>query len=102
MGFAGTIQGIDIDTSYFTGNHAPAASVEVTFCPDNSNVHAVQWTEILPRVELAPSSHNVFALDQEDTPTVYTHVRINNYPDGGIARFRAYGNVKPIWPQDLS
>ena len=99
LGFAGSIRGYDIDTSYFTGNQAPAASVEGAFCP-SGKLEDAQWVEILPKVELPPSSHNVFVLDKETE--VYTHLRVNNYPDGGIARFRAYGTVHPIFPEDKS
>ncbi|KAJ8653695.1 allantoicase [Lichtheimia ornata] len=99
LGFAGKIRAFDIDTSFFTGNHAPAASVEAAFCPEGDvQASSVKWTEILPKVELNSSSHNAFVLDQE-TP-VFTHLRLNNIPDGGIARFRAYGTVVPIWPKD--
>lgn len=75
--------------------------MEATFCPEGDVQSSnVQWTEILPKVDLPPSCHNVFVLNQ---PTaVYTHVRINNIPDGGIARFRVYGEVSPIWPKDRS
>ena len=99
LGYAGVIRGFDIDTSYFTGNQAPAASVEATFCP-NDGLEKAQWTEILPRVDLPPSCHNAFALNAQTK--VFTHVRINNYPDGGIARFRVYGQVAPLWPKVAS
>ncbi|ORX63142.1 allantoicase [Hesseltinella vesiculosa] len=96
LGFPGSFRGFDIDTHYFTGNQAPAASVEGAFVPEGDVLaDSVQWTEILPKVELPPTCHNVFELAQESG--VYTHLRLNNIPDGGIARFRAYGNVKPIW-----
>ncbi|KAI8388377.1 allantoicase [Radiomyces spectabilis] len=99
LGFSGNIIGFDIDTHYFTGNQAPAARVEAAFCPEGDvQAKDVKWVEILPKVELPPTCHNVFVLDQ---PTeVYTHIRLNNIPDGGIARFRVYGNVNPIWPAD--
>ncbi|KAF7732583.1 Allantoicase [Apophysomyces ossiformis] len=101
LGFAGSFRGFDIDTHYFTGNQAPAASVEAAFVPEGDALAKdVQWTEILPKVDLPPSCHNVFVLEKETA--VYTHLRLNNIPDGGIARFRAYGNVSPIWPKDNS
>lgn len=101
LGFAGAIHGFDIDTSYFTGNQAPAASVEGAFCVNGDiQSESVQWTEILPKVDLPPTCHNLFKLSE---PTqVFTHLRLNNIPDGGIARFRVYGNVSPIWPEDKS
>jgi allantoicase len=30
-----------------------------------------------------------------------THLRLNIFPDGGVARFRVYGVVKPDWPRIL-
>ena len=34
------------------------------------------------------------------TKRSYTHLRLSQYPDGGIARFRAYGTVVPLFPDD--
>lgn len=98
LGFPGSIQGFDIDTSFFTGNQAPAASVEAANVQEGQDVKQAEWIEILPKVELPPDSHNVFELDK--TTAVYTHLRLNNYPDGGIARFRVYGQVEPFVPKD--
>lgn len=99
LGFAGSISGFDIDTSHFTGNQAPAASVEGAYCPEGTGLESdLVWTEILPKVELPPTSHNYFQLEQKSA--VYTHLRLNNYPDGGIARFRVYGDVQPTLPKD--
>ncbi|KAI7871320.1 allantoicase [Spinellus fusiger] len=101
LGFSGFFCGFDIDTHYFTGNQAPAASVEAAYVPEGDvQAPEVQWTEILPRVNLPPNRHNVFVLEKETS--VYTHLRLNNIPDGGIARFRAYGNVASSWPNDIS
>jgi allantoicase len=101
LGFPGSFVGFDLDTHYFTGNQAPAGSVDAANIPEGVDVNSseVQWTELLPKVELPPTQHNVFVLKQETA--VYTHLRVNNIPDGGIARFRAYGNVTPVWPKDV-
>jgi allantoicase len=98
LGFAGSIHGFDIDTSFFTGNQAPAASVEATYAAEGQELKDCEWTQILPKVELPPSSHNIFEL--EKSTAVYTHLRLNNYPDGGIARFRVYGDVEASAPKD--
>ncbi|ORX58058.1 Allantoicase [Hesseltinella vesiculosa] len=101
LGFPGSIRGFDIDTHYFTGNQAPAASVEAAFVPNGDALaDDVKWVEVLPKIDLPPSCHNVCVLD-EVTP-VYTHVRLNNIPDGGIARFRVYGTVQPLLPEDIN
>jgi allantoicase len=41
---------------------------------------------------LRPGSQNLFAAERGEP---VTHVRLNIYPDGGVARFRVYGKV---WP----
>ena len=38
-GVPGVIHGIDVDTSYFTGNHAPRCSIQAV-CLETSNVFA--------------------------------------------------------------
>ncbi|CAG8519657.1 10792_t:CDS:2 [Paraglomus brasilianum] len=102
LAFAGTIDAFDIDTSYFNGNHPPAANVEGCHSPDKDPVPGDDtfWVEILPRVDLGPSASHYFKAQTPNSRQCYTHVRLNIYPDGGVARFRVYGNVRPIWPRD--
>ncbi|KAJ1727294.1 Allantoicase, partial [Coemansia biformis] len=94
LGFAGSIFGLDVDTSHFTGNHAPVVSVEgANATEEEVREGKAQFAEILPRVDMNPGSHHYFVYE---APTaVYTHLRVNNYPDGGIARLRVYGQVVP-------
>ncbi|KAJ2801854.1 Allantoicase [Coemansia guatemalensis] len=94
LGFAGVIFGLDVDTSHFTGNHAPVVSIEGANATEAEvREGKAQFVEILPKVNMNPGSHHYFAY-AEATP-VYTHLRVNNYPDGGIARLRVYGQVVP-------
>ncbi|KAJ2613405.1 Allantoicase [Coemansia sp. RSA 1804] len=94
LGYAGAIYGFDIDTSHFTGNHAPVVSIEAANATE-ADVRSgkAQFEEILPKVDMNPGSHHYFVYS---APTkAYTHLRVNNYPDGGIARLRVYGQVVP-------
>ncbi|MCK5324665.1 MAG: allantoicase, partial [Woeseiaceae bacterium] len=50
------------------------------------------WTEIVPMTELAADAHHFLPIESEQ---VWTHLRLNIYPDGGIARLRIYGEVRP-------
>ena len=68
---------LGIDTTHYKGN-APA-HVEVT---------AHNGTLVLPRTRLRPDTSHRFRVTT-DEPT--THLRLDIYPDGGIARFRAFG-----------
>ena len=89
FGVPGIIHGLDIDTSHFTGNYPPHASLEA--CSANVDVPEDGWVEIVPRIELAGDSHHY--LDVRDD-NVRTHVRLNIYPDGGVARLRIFGEIR--------
>ena len=41
-----------------------------------------QWTEILPKVPLGPSSRHLFKIPR--TTEKYNYVKLNMYPDGGV------------------
>jgi allantoicase len=91
----GVIHGVDIDTSHFTGNFPPAASMEACDC-EGDPTDKTQWTEILPSGNLQGNSHHYLAI-ASDKP--FTHVRLHIYPDGGIARLRLYGQPQRDWSQ---
>jgi allantoicase len=42
--------------------------------------------------------YNYHAIDNKES---WTHIRLNIYPDGGIARLRLYGEARPNW-KDVS
>lgn len=90
LGVAGVIRGVDIDTSHFTGNYPPAASLEAA--PGDSDPGA--WTEILPPTPLGPSAHHYLAVTD---PRPWRWLRLNIFPDGGVARLRVYGEPVPLW-----
>ncbi|HEU0231053.1 MAG TPA: allantoicase [Burkholderiaceae bacterium] len=94
LGLPGAIRGLDIDTSHFTGNFPPAASVQACRCegdPDDKTV----WTQIVAAQSLAGDSHHFVEIDND--ARVWTHVRLNIFPDGGVARFRVYGQPACDW-----
>ncbi|CAH2350751.1 allantoicase [[Candida] railenensis] len=92
--------GCEVDTAYFNGNHAPAISVEAA-TSESDDVEESQWETVIAKTECGPSQKHFF-VREAITETNYTHVRLRMYPDGGIARFRLYGTVVPIYPKDLS
>ncbi len=93
LGVPGVIRGAVIDTAWFTGNYPEYASLEAASCPDG-NWEKATWTEILPKSALAGSAKNLFPIMSGET---WTHLRLNSYPDGGIARLRVHGEVRPDW-----
>ena len=89
LGVPGIVRGVDIDTRYFTGNFPPQASIDA--CAGAGDAPESGWTEIVPRTDLAGDRHHFVAVSN---PNAWTHLRLNIYPDGGIARLRIYGEVQ--------
>lgn len=100
---SGVVAGVEIDTAFFDGNHAPEIAVEGQFfgsVEDVLNKDPQGWETILAKQECGPNMRQAWALPQE-TEKAFTHVRLLMYPDGGIARFRLFGTALPIFPADV-
>lgn len=93
LGEPGIIYGVDIDTSYFTGNYPPAASLEACYSESEPDENS-EWITLIPTTELKGNSHHYIEIE---TPRVCTHVRLNIFPDGGVARLRLYGRIFCDW-----
>ncbi len=92
LGAPGCIKGVDIDTNFFLGNHPPHASLEACSI-ESDDIHwdTIEWTEILGKSHLDPGSQNFYEIKSEET---WTHLRLQIFPDGGVARMKVYGEVK--------
>jgi len=90
LGVPGVLHGVDIDTSFFTGNFPPHASMDA--CVSDDDVPAGEWIEVVRTTELHGDAHHLREIDAD---TAWTHLRLNIYPDGGVARLRVYGEVRP-------
>jgi allantoicase len=99
LGSAGRVLGFDIDTHHFIGNHPAFASVDGLFAPKGTALDDLlsrRWDEILRQVPTLPSTQNLYAADSGG-PNSISHVRLNIFPDGGVARFRVFGRVHSGW-----
>jgi len=90
----GVIRGIEIDTTHFTGNYPPAASVDACHHPGDDPDDAAEWREIITQTALRGDNRHAFEVGDR---RVYTHIRLNIFPDGGVARLRVYGRPKVDW-----
>jgi allantoicase len=92
LGRRGRIAGFDVDTSHFTGNYAPAISIEGTLsASDDANaLKQAAWTPLLAATSLRGDSHHFLEIVSAG---VWSHLRVHIYPDGGVARLRVYGQV---------
>lgn len=95
LGMPGVIRGVVIDTAWFKGNYPPHASVEAASVeghPSPAELQAAEWVEILPSADLKGDAEHHFEVADDGR---YTHVRLNIYPDGGVARLRVHGEPRP-------
>ncbi|HEX8394983.1 MAG TPA: allantoicase [Longimicrobium sp.] len=92
----GAIHRIELDTDHFKGNpperctleaiHLPGATAEQLRAPD------APWTPLLAESRLQPHARHRY--EDEVLPAgTATHVRLNIFPDGGVARLRLWGTL---------
>lgn len=93
LGIKGVIRGFDIDTNYFRGNAPETVSVEACVSEGQPDEHTV-WHTVLETVAVDAHSQNIFEINNDIS---WTHVRLNMFPDGGIARLRVYGEADVNW-----
>jgi allantoicase len=79
----GVVRLAELDTSHFVGNAPGWASLR-------GRDGAGAWTELLPRTRLQPDTRHLFRLAGD--PEV-SAVRLDVFPDGGLARVRLYGEL---------
>ena len=85
LGAPGVVRGVVVDTSWFTGNYPPEASVEGR---DGDG----DWFPLVERSPLKGDAENPFVVT---SPRRATHVRLRIFPDGGVARLRVHGEALP-------
>lgn len=95
LGIPGQIHGFDVYTAFFRGNYPEHCSIEVCEADDHTDLDTLlsqRWVELVPKTRLQGDEHNYFPVDSSQR---WTHVRLNIYPDGGVARFRVHGTAMP-------
>jgi allantoicase len=92
------IVGVDIDTTHFNGNQPESARILAALDDANAGeatpADEPDWHELLPRVPLQATSRHRHALQ---TPQCANRLRLEIFPDGGVARLRVYGVVEHDW-----
>jgi allantoicase len=96
LGMPGAIRGVDVDTNHFIGNFPERCSLDACYRPGTVSAAPLlgprtEWVPLLPESRLVGGSPNLFRIASD---RVWTHVRLNIHPDGGVARLRVYGQVE--------
>jgi allantoicase len=99
LGMRGRVRGLNVNTAFFTGNYPSHCSIDAL---DTGRAVSTAlaardgepWTSILAKTPLRGDADNLIAIDDD---RAWTHLRLNIFPDGGVARLRAYGDVAVDW-----
>lgn len=86
----GRVRLVVFDTSCFVHNAPSSAALHGRASGD--------WFEMLPRTRLQPDTRHSFLLD--DAPPA-AEVRLDIYPDGGMARLRLFGSLTAAGRDEL-
>ena len=105
LGIPGIVERITLDTSHFTGNYPERFSLDGCSVSDDGDIVESRWVELVGPTDLKGDTANRF---QVANSLRTTHVRLNIFPDGGVARLRIEGtpvpsiqDVCPTHPIDL-
>jgi allantoicase len=97
LGLRGIVRSVVVDTAHFKGNYPESCSIDAAVVEGHRAASEIvakaAWTPILDRTALRGDSENVFDV----RPQQATHLRLNIFPDGGVARLRVLGDVTPDW-----
>lgn len=97
LGLPGVIRGVVVDTSFFKGNYPERFSLEGCnlagarlYKNELKRLASAmnRWVRVIPETALEGDSQNLFVVENENR---FTHLRLNIYPDGGVARLRIHG-----------
>lgn len=93
----GSVTRLEVDTTHFKGNAPASVQVEAIAAPNATigDLRFAEWSILLPDTPVQPDRRQRFDT-LEDTGAV-THLRLNLHPDGGLARFRAFGTSDTPW-----
>ena len=89
LGSPGKVYEIEIDTSFFTGNYPPFASIQGLYSEKKPD-HNDDWKIILKKQKLQGDKVHNFKVNSAKV----NYIRFQIFPDGGIARLRLLGHVE--------
>ena len=95
LGIPGIIRAVDVDTNHFLGNAPAEASFDgcVAAAAQGDQYDDWAWRPLFGRSLLRPGSQNLVSIADEN---VWDYVRLNIFPDGGVARLRVWGEPRPF------
>ena len=91
FGKPGLIKKVDVDTSYFSGNHPDQISLQACISKKKIPDKKTKWITIIKKSRTKANRHHFFKVKNKN---YFTHIKLNIFPDGGVARLRVYGSME--------
>ncbi|MEH6382945.1 MAG: allantoicase, partial [Dietzia cercidiphylli] len=97
----GTVDHVEIDTSYYVGNAPGSASLRGIARAEDLE-HPDRWVDLVPRTPLQPDCRHRYLVGsgsgaepgaEPGAADLVRFVRLDVFPDGGIARLRVHGRL---------
>ena len=95
------IEHVELDTSYFVGNAPGEMRLQACQAPLSASLDELagcDWWDVVARSATLPDTRHRFLVTAPDVASApadrpATHVRLDVYPDGGLARLRVHGRL---------
>ena len=92
LGGPTVVRAINIDTAFFTGNYPHAARVMGAYHEGEGLPSDTRYRTLVDMSKLGPDAPHWYEVSHAEP---VTHLRLDMYPDGGIARLRVHGIPVP-------
>ncbi len=90
LGVPGIPTLLEVDTSYFLGNAPGEVRLSATDARTAALDDPDSWWPVVPRTAVLVDTRHRFLVDARREAT---HLRLDVYPDGGLARLRCFGEI---------
>jgi allantoicase len=87
----GRLRRVVVDTSCFIGNAPDSVLVRGVDARLRDLDDPEAWVDLVPRIRVQPDTRHQLAVEAAEP---VTHVRLDVYPDGGLARLRVLGELE--------
>jgi allantoicase len=94
----GIVRVLEIDTTHYKGNAPHKAKLSAARADGDRRPAEADWAVLLPKTGLQPDTAHRFLIRHAKPAT---HLRLDIYPDGGVARLRALGTLTPAALDEL-
>ncbi|MFS4460707.1 serine hydrolase [Bdellovibrio sp. HCB2-146] len=78
---------VGVSTKYHLGNQAQFTRIE------GLNVQTKEWQDIIPKTAL--EGHSYKAMKTTTGSTIFSQIKVSNFPDGGISRLHLFDETLP-------